>query len=739
IVKRRSNAAEVKPEVKPEVAYDDGDDEGELHDENVPSEEEDEKEDGDQERRRQKLLDAISSLGRKRRRHAGERSEAAVQMSEFTVSAEGEGGKIELSELIGTMERTPAVPSRSTKQLKNLERLKKTTQSPLSKQQTERIQRDVAFQKAATEVTRWKGVIKQNRRAEQLVFPLNREPPGPKPMERVVTSWKARTPLEEEIFSLLTVNKQPINDPVLTPAEEASVRAMSLEEAKIRRAELQKARALQSYHEARARREKRIKSKKYHRVHNKAKRKEFLKQFEEMAKTDPAAALEELNKMEVARMQERMSLKHQNSGKWAKSKAIMAKYDQEARRAMQQQLEVNKELTQKLASSLNKEDEEEQEEEVLPDFVNDAEQGVDLSNPWMRGKLSEPGAVTNTAEEEEEEEEGADEDMLLREFESRRKLRKAEEAVPVIVVEEKEEKEEEEDEEVRDKEEEELSEFTNLIRGLAAEVQESESDAPPLLEEGLRRVRTLEEAELLGQEVSAADGAPARSPPTETPPPAASDAGKTRKRKRGIELRKVLTKETQHIRVPFVPTVEDAEDSEKEAPDQRGLIKEAFAGDDVIADFLKDKRSQEDAAKTKVVDLTLPGWGEWAGVGLKMSRSKRRKFRFKAPAPPPPRKDRNLSGVIISEKRNSAVSPHQVNSLPFPFENQAQFESTVRVPLGRTWNTERTVRKVTRPRVVTQLGAIIEPMTREELLKDKKQQNRKEKQTEQHQQQLMGG
>lgn len=33
----------------------------------------------------------------------------------------------------------------------------------------------------------------------------------------------------------------------------------------------------------------------------------------------------------VSSKQERMSLKHQNSGKWAKSKAIMAKYDDSVR------------------------------------------------------------------------------------------------------------------------------------------------------------------------------------------------------------------------------------------------------------------------------------------------------------------------------------------------------------------------------------------------------------------------
>lgn len=58
---------------------------------------------------------------------------------------------------------------------------------------------------------------------------------------------------------------------------------------------------------------------------------------------------------------------------------------------------------------------------------------------------------------------------------------------------------------------------------------------------------------------------------------------------------------------------------------QMSIIKEAFAGDDVISDFLKDKKKQEEAGQPKVVDLTLPGWGEWGGVGLKPSRYKRRK------------------------------------------------------------------------------------------------------------------
>ncbi|XP_028292174.1 U3 small nucleolar RNA-associated protein 14 homolog A [Gouania willdenowi] len=686
---KKANKHPVEAEMKEEEEEEEEEDE-------VRSDDEDSDED---ERKRHKLVEAIRALSGKRKKPLVERSEAAVLMSEFTVAPGSDGDRVQLSELIGTVEQTPSVPSRATKQLKNLEHSNRTVECPLSRQESERIHRDVAFQRTASEVSRWSSTISHNQRVEQQVFPLHQEPLAPRPVERVVSGWKPQTPLEQEVMALLSANKQPITNPVLTPVEEASMKAMSLEEAKIRRAELQKARALQSYYESKTRRERKIKSKKYHRVQNKGKRKEFLKQFDAMVEKDPGAALEELQKMEVARMKERMSLKHQNSGKWARSKAVMAKYDEGARRAMQQQLEVNKDLTQKLVSTLDQEEKEEEEEEE--EVAAEGAAG-DVHNPWMRGKLSEDPSeredqqsvevdvkeTENAAEEEEEEEdEEAEEAALLREFERKRRERHVQKAEPEVF---------------------------ETVEKLLVQADHTHNSA---LEEGLMRIRTVEDLEELPADPE--PPLPEAPPPSEPEPPAPPiTAPKAGKKRKGIQLKEVLTKETEVIDVGLKPTTEDQEDQDQESG-QRGLIKEAFAGDDVISDFLKEKRKQEDEGRPKDLDLTLPGWGEWGGTGLKPSRKKRRRFRVKAP-PPPPRKDQQLPSVIISEKRNGALSLHQINSLPFPFESHAQFQSTMRSPLGRTWNTERTVKKVTKPRVITRLGAIIEPMSKEELVKDRK-------------------
>uniref|UniRef100_A0A4W4G985 UTP14C small subunit processome component n=1 Tax=Electrophorus electricus TaxID=8005 RepID=A0A4W4G985_ELEEL len=707
------------------------DDEEQLSpdDENVISASEDE-EGSDDERKHAKLLEAISSLGGRRRKKHVERSEASVQVSEFSVTAGGAEEKINLCDLLGTMEKTPGAPSKTKKQLRNLQNCKETLELPLSKQQTEKIQRTVAYEKSTKEVSRWESVIIQNQKAEQLVFPLKQEPAGPKRMEQVVAGWKAQTPLEQEIFSILHSNKQPVLDPVLTPMEKAAIKAMSLEEAKIRRAELQKARALQSYYEAKAKRGKRIKSKKYHRVQKKAKQKEFLKQFDEMMKTNPTAALEELKKMELSRMEERMSLKHQNSGKWAKSRAIMAKYDESARSAMQEQLQLNKELTQKLVVPSDDEEERRAEEEAnaLPDFVNEAEPVPDSANPWMRGKLTSEASGPDVSDEEEEEEQEEEEEKLLREFERKRKLRRNEE--DDLAPQPREERgsewslpaSEEDDEEEDDEEEgaEVVSEFNSLFNRLMqsgrAEPQQIQAEEAELLDEGLVYVRTMDDLEALGQDEMAGPSNAVPDPHTQTPSAEATTEPPSKKKKE-IDPKEVLTKEAKTITVPLVLTA--VEEEEESFAEQAAIIKEAFAGDDVISDFLKDKRKQEEAGRPKVVDLTLPGWGEWGGVGLKPSRQKRRKFRLKAAAAPP-RKDQKLPAVIISEKRNASIAAHQVSQLPFPFQNSAQFESCMRSPVGQTWNTQNTVKKLTAPRVVTKLGAIIQPMAKEDFLKQKK-------------------
>ncbi|XP_055249313.1 U3 small nucleolar RNA-associated protein 14 homolog A [Moschus berezovskii] len=697
--------------------------------------------DNDGERKHQKLLESISSLNGKDRQKLAERSEASLKVSEFSVSSEGSGEKLVLSDLLEPVKTSSSLAA--VKKQLNRVKSKKTVELPLHREEIERIHREVAFNKSSQILSKWDPVVLKNRQAEQLVFPLSKPQSAFAPIEHVVSGWKAGTPLEHEIFNLLHKNKQPVTDPLLTPVEKASLKAMSLEEVKMRRAELQRARALQSYYEARARREKRIKSKKYHRILKKGKAKQALKDFEKLQKVNPAAALEELEKLDKARMMERMSLKHQNSGKWAKSKAIMAKYDLEARQAMQEQLARNKELTQKVqAASESEEEEEGQEEEeelLVPDMVN----GVQINglNPWMfrnhfidakeaevQKDLKDPTEPEAQEPSESEEERAGEEETLLKEFEERRSLRQKSELNHMAEPVHRPVTKDPSSQEV-------LSELRALSQKLIVENHQSgkqelssartaqreepaREEEEPMLLQRPERARTLDELEELGREGCVEN--------KELPRTAVEGlqleknlsnhigAPKEKKRKEQmIDLQNLLTTKSPSVKSLAVPTtVQELEDEEER--DQRQMIKEAFAGDDVIRDFLKEKREAVEASKPKDLDLTLPGWGEWGGMGLKPSAKKRRRFLIKAPEGPP-RKDKNLPNMIINEKRNIHVAAHQVQVLPHPFTHHQQFERTIQTPIGSTWNTQRAFQKLTMPKVVTKPGHIIKPIKAEDV------------------------
>uniref|UniRef100_A0A672URU4 UT14A protein n=1 Tax=Strigops habroptila TaxID=2489341 RepID=A0A672URU4_STRHB len=697
------------------------------------------------ERRHRRLLEAISSLSGRKRRRLAERTEASAQVSEFNVSTKGAGEKLVLSELLQPI-RPKSALSGVKKELTRVKQ-KAAVELPLSKEEAKRVVREAAYVTTSKDVGKWQQVVLQNRRAEQLVFPLKQDIATVVPLEQAVSAWKARTPLEQEIFGLLHKTKQPITDPLLMPEEAASLQAMSLEEARQRRAELQKARVVQSYYEAKARREKKIKSKKYHRMLKKSRRRKALKEFELLQKSDPEAALARLEELEQLRMQERMSLKHQNKGKWACSRAIIAKYDLEARKAMQEQLAKNKELMQKVRVELPEEKPDDvPEEDLMSVTIPTIPMGTSRANPWLLGKPSspakepeaqegqgdvlEPGAAESKEEmEEEEEEEMSEEEALLQDF-AERGARGLHPPVPSSWVTVSHLLPQCAGADATEAVSEPLGDIP--VPPVCAEaeastgIEPSAGIEPPagaqegvLLWQQLGRARTMEDVEALASEEH-----------VEEPQPVAAEAetGARRQQEEGragarpakkaaaqkkqlISLQAVLEGRAQEAQCPSLPVLLEEEEG---GIDQRGVITEAFAGDDVVADFRREKHKAEQDAKPQPVNLVLPGWGEWGGSGLKPSTRKIKRFLLK-PSPAPPRKDQHLPHVIMSEKRNIYAAAHQVSELPFPFERHQQFEQSIRAPVGATWNTQRAFQKLTAPRVITRSGHIIQPISAEDI------------------------
>ncbi|MFH4984267.1 hypothetical protein AB6A40_010976 [Gnathostoma spinigerum] len=149
-------------------------------------------------------------------------------------------------------------------------------------------------------------------------------------------------------------------------------------------------------------------------------------------------------------------------------------------------------------------------------------------------------------------------------------------------------------------------------------------------------------------------------------------------------------------------------DEDEAVTDRTTLLAEAFKDDDVIADFEEQKTAQEEAERPKDLDLTLEGWGSWAGPGI----VRRKKDRFVVKAKAKKRKDDNKRGLIISEAIDNSIEKLQPRSVPFPYTTVEDYEAVVRQPIGKDWNPQMVHQNLIQPSVTTQAGKVIRPISR---------------------------
>ncbi|OJD24199.1 hypothetical protein ACJ73_04445 [Blastomyces percursus] len=194
-------------------------------------------------------------------------------------------------------------------------------------------------------------------------------------------------------------------------------------------------------------------------------------------------------------------------------------------------------------------------------------------------------------------------------------------------------------------------------------------------------------------------------------------------RKRGKSAKKQVADKSHDKTAPATPAAGTAGSEEEEADDDdddntrvpvllknADLVKKAFAGDEVLADFSKEKLQAVEDEGDQVIDTTLPGWGSWAGAGLTKREKKqakaRRSFVTEEGVKAEKRKDAKLDRVIINEKRVKKNTKYLASQLPHPFESRQQYERSLRLPIGPEWTTKETFQNATKPRVMLKQGVI---------------------------------
>ncbi|XP_078489346.1 LOW QUALITY PROTEIN: U3 small nucleolar RNA-associated protein 14 homolog A [Ciona intestinalis] len=648
-----------------------------------------------------------------------ERTEATKDVSVFSISSktdENSNSKIRLNDLMKGLKETVNI-NNLKKKINRVQHPDRGLDAPLSKPAAERLHRKVEYEKNKKELKKWDAVVQKNRKAEQLTFPLNQQPLRIAQVDEHVSSTKASnlTPLEQEIYSLLHGNKfaeRPDHD--LSVAEEAAMAAMSLEDARERRAELQKHRALMSYHESKNKRIHKIKSKQYHRMLKKKKKKET---------TELEVDGGDVEKGERMRAEERASLRHRTGSKWARNRALMAKHDSNTKHELQEQLNKHRELTQKVPEVLEDLEENDEKDESSEDEGFEGRTfAVSEDNPWLRS-VPEEGSKDQT-EEDAGNDGGKDVSLDERNGDESESLKDETEDVSS---EEQEVKHVSLKEEIIPpalSEEEVLKPSRRMLRSWlvekntspeAFEIQFPVKDTFNMREKGGReRGEDGEEGNDEGL-IETIDGVSDNVDEVVTKVRKMvekSDDNVGNVKRIEVSAEKTFNVAETDLSKTGATLVENAEDFD----DQKMTIQQAFADDDVIADFTATKRKLIDDEAPKKVDSSLPGGGAWGGAGVQPTRKRKRRFK---PLPPrKPRKDGGLGSVIINEKRDVHISKHQVNQVPHPFTSMEQFERTITRPIGGTWNTPHTVKEMTKPKVVTQIGAIIDPMNKSEAFEE---------------------
>ncbi|KAL7118270.1 hypothetical protein ACP275_03G125400 [Erythranthe tilingii] len=230
---------------------------------------------------------------------------------------------------------------------KNLHRMdKKSIHAPLPKTDQDRIERKAAYEQSKKDITKWEPVVKRNREASTLYFDEDVDL-GFSTIGAIASGFRPRTDFEKKIASFVNQNEV-VDAHKNDGARLLELNKISVEEMKDRQERLAKMRSFLFAHEMKAKRIKKIKSKTYHRLLKKDRKKAAEAAFQ----MDPEAAKEQAMKQEFKRAEERMTLKHKNSSKWAKRilQRGLQVQDDATREAFNEQLNQHAALTRKMNS-----------------------------------------------------------------------------------------------------------------------------------------------------------------------------------------------------------------------------------------------------------------------------------------------------------------------------------------------------------------------------------------------------
>ncbi|KAJ7590843.1 Utp14-domain-containing protein [Mycena floridula] len=650
----------------------------------------------------------------RKRRMLKERTETGLE-SEFR--AHSTDAKLNLDDLLAPLALQSANLTSLKKSATTLASSSKarTLTAPLPQRTQERLDREAAYEQTKEEVDKWKATMKRIQEAEHLSFPLQAKPAGRVSNLELTAKFKPTTALESSVDALLKSAKLREEDIEQTEDSMLQMNNLTVEE-------LRKMRELMFRAEIKAKRVAKIKSKTYRKI----KRKERERLGE---KADGDEETEEGKmKRDVDRAKERATLRHKNTGKWAKHMKGREGWDEQGRKGIEEMLDRGERLRRKIAGrdsdqSEDDEENEDDEEEVSPETIRqrafdeldqlDAEDKVDapakgsvFEMKFMKDAMARQQQGTDRLKWEVRavEDEGSGDNVV-----SRTGGRMVFNPTPQPVA---------------------SSSKTVEPTEPVGSADIAPPSPPQLKKSLLSAAPETSNPWLVDRDPQSAAKGRKKNEIIVNKDSKDADKSKNKLKKQTkkleveksrsqadatveISMSKVLSTETVSAKDTDSDIASEVEEQEKmltqkgkgkgvKGFEQRDLVAFAFAGDNVTKNFAEAKRQEIAADAPKEIDVTIPGWGSWGVKG--------RFIKKVAGIDPTSRADHNKTHVIISEKRDKKAAKYMVKDLPYPYTSKAQFDRRMEQPLGVEWNTRIGFQRGTLPKVVKRMGTVIDPL-----------------------------
>ncbi|CCG83469.1 U3 small nucleolar RNA-associated protein [Taphrina deformans PYCC 5710] len=615
-------------------------------------------------------------------------SNERAQESEYNLALPSQGNKLDLESMMGSLGGQRGKILNKTQAL----------QAPLAKPIQDRIDRAAAYDTVKEQITKWQPAVRQLREAAVLKFPLVEQNKIQANNNSLASTFKPANELENNISNILKESGMQSENSI-SKFEDLEMAKLSIEEVQKRRADLAIMRDLLFRQEQKAKRQSKIKSKAFRRVHRKEKEKLRLA----MEEANPDAAGAAMKDAESIRARERMELRHKNTGKWASKMLQRADHGEGSRAAITEQLQRGEELERKIRGHKGNTESSDSDSDNVPldEAVDEPlpKRGV-FSMKFMRDADAQQSATLS-----DDDHDALDADPAQLPKEQGRRVFKP----------------------VASQTSRKQTQTTRSESALSRKTHSSGSLIPSVTETDSGRISQGSEDNpwLSGTTVARKDKGTLITRDTED---SLKFVAKLKRRK--DEKRQLIQHEGRisnprldighklPLKDSFMDINDDSTDEQnlqdlrQVALRQAELVGRAFAGDDVVAEFeaAKDSAIKEDAPQE--IDETLPGWGSWTGDGVKKSRTSRKFIKHVPGVRNEQRRDLKLQHVIINEKRLKQAKPYMSQSVPYPFENKEQYERSLNLPIGPEFTTRTNFQKQIMPHIITKQGKVVAPMER---------------------------